>query len=283
MTIDLHTHSAVSDGTDSPADLVAAAARAGLTVLALCDHDTFDGLADAAAAARGSTVRLLPGIEISARLGGDSVHLLGYGCRTANPALTAELARIREGRRRRVPAMLAALARLGMPLELSEVARFAGDSPSVGRPHVADALVARGYVADRNQAFARYLADDGPAYVSRYATEVATGIDLVHRAGGVAVIAHPWGRGGERQITESLLVGLVGRHGLDGIEVDHNDHTPAQRRSLRVLADRLGLLVTGSSDYHGLGKLNHPLGCHTTAPAVLGEIERRIDLFGGSR
>lgn len=283
MTIDLHTHSAVSDGTDSPAELLAAAARAGLSVIALCDHDTFDGLAEARAAARASSVGLLPGIEISARLRGESVHLLGYGCRTDDPFLARELVRIREGRRGRVPAMLAALARLGMPVEPSEVARFAGDSPSVGRPHVADAMVARGYVADRNEAFARYLADDGPAYVSRYATGLATGIDLVHAAGGVAVIAHPWGRGAAAQVTEALLAALVDEHGLDGIEVDHNDHSPGDRRALRMIADRLGLLVTGASDYHGLGKLNHPLGCNTTSPGVLAEIERRIDATGGAR
>jgi predicted metal-dependent phosphoesterase TrpH len=283
MTIDLHTHSALSDGTDSPSELLAAAERAGLSVIALCDHDTFDGLAEARAAARDSPVRLLPGIEISARIRGDSVHLLGYGCRTDDLPLARELVRVREGRRGRVPAMLAALARLGMPLEPSEVARFAGDSPSVGRPHIADAMVARGYVADRNEAFARYLADDGPAYVSRYATELATGIDLVHAAGGVAVIAHPWGRGAAARVTEALLAALVSGHGLDGIEVDHNDHSPADRRALRVIADRLGLLATGSSDYHGLGKLNHPLGCNTTPPGVLAEIERRIDATGGAR
>ena len=283
MTIDLHTHSALSDGTDSPAELLAAAEQAGLSTIALCDHDTFDGLAEARAAARDSSVRLLPGIEISARIRRDSVHLLGYGCRTDDPPLARELVRVREGRRGRVPAMLAALARLGMPLEPSEVARFAGHSPSVGRPHIADAMVARGYVADRNEAFARYLADDGPAYVSRYATDLATGIDLVHAAGGVAVIAHPWGRGAAARVTEALLAALVTGHGLDGIEVDHNDHSPGERRALGVIAARLGLLATGSSDYHGLGKLNHPLGCNTTSPGVLAEIERRIDASGGAR
>lgn len=281
MRIDLHAHSAVSDGTDTPRALVVAAVAAGLGVVALTDHDTFDGLPEAVAAGRELGVRVLPGIEISTQVRGSSVHLLGYGCRLDDPALGAELAEIRRGRDGRVPAMLAKLAELGMPVDAGTLARIRGDAPSVGRPHVADALVALGYVGDRAEAFEKYLGDHGPAYSDRYAPGVARAIDLVHGAGGVAVIAHPWGRSSRPNLPESRLASLVRRHRLDGVEVDHNDHAPATRAELRALASRLGLLATGSSDYHGDGKTGHPLGRHTTAVEVLDEINRRILAAGG--
>ena len=281
MRIDLHAHSAVSDGTDTPAEFVAAAAGAGLDVVALTDHDTFDGLPAALAAGQTLGVRVVPGIEISTQLGGASVHLLGYGCRTGEPRLLAELELLRGGRDDRVPRMLAKLADLGMPVDAATLARARGDAPSIGRPHIADAMVALGYVADRREAFDRFLADDGPAYVDRYAVELATGIELVHGAGGVAVLAHPWGRSSRDLLTEDLLALLVDQHELDGIEVDHLDHDPATRAELRALAGRLGVLVTGSSDYHGFGKTDHPLGANTTAPEVLAEIDARISAAGG--
>jgi len=282
MRIDLHAHSAVSDGTDTPAGLVAEAARAGLDVVALTDHDTFDGLPAAAAAAGPAGVRVLPGIEISTQVRGTSVHLLGYGCRPDDPALAAELARVRQGRDGRVPAMLAALARIGAPIDPELLARIRGDAPSVGRPHVADALIQSGYVQSRQEAFDRFLADDGPAFVPRYATRLEHGIDLVHGAGGVAVLAHPWGRSSRPVLPEGKLERLVRDHGLDGIEVDHNDHDRRTRQELRRVAARLGLLATGSSDYHGSGKTGHPLGVNTTSAAVLAEIDRRIVAAGGS-
>ena len=151
-----------------------------------------------------------------------------------------------------------------------------GNSPSVGRPHIADALIAAGHVRDRQQAFDRFLADGGPAHVHRYTIEVDRGIDLVHEAGGLAVIAHPWGRGRERLLPPNVLQDLARDHGLDGIEVDHQDHDSDARRRLRALAESLGLLATGSSDYHGTGKLDHDLGCNTTDAAVFTEMQRRL-------
>lgn len=281
MRIDLHAHSAVSDGTDSPAEFAAAAAQAGLDVVALTDHDTFDGLPAALSAAERLGVRLLPGIEISAQLRGASVHLLGYGCRTDDPDLLAELSRVRGGRDDRVPGVLAALARLGLPVDPAVLARARGDAPSIGRPHIADALVALGYVADRQEAFDRYLGDDGPAFVPRYAVGLGRGIDLVHRAGGVAVLAHPWGRGSRTVLPPATLERLVAQHGLDGIEVDHNDHDAPTRAELGALTARLGVLATGSSDYHGTGKTDHPLGANTTAAEVLAEIDARLAAAGG--
>ena len=276
MRIDLHAHSLVSDGTDTPAELVAAAAAAGLDVVALTDHDTFDGLPEARAQAERSGVRLVEGIEISTKRNGVSVHLLGYGCDPGDEALARELAQVREGRVQRLPLMLAKLAELGMPLTPADVAAQVGASPSVGRPHVADALVAKGYLANRTEAFTSYLADGGPAWVPRRTIEVGRAIDLVHEAGGVAVIAHPWARVSRGVLGADALAGLVAEHRLDGIEADHGDHDPDIRAQLRALADELGLLVTGSSDYHGTGKVGHDLGSELTAPEVFNELARRL-------
>ncbi len=281
MRIDLHTHSSVSDGTDAPAALVRAAARAGLDVIALCDHDTFDGLDEARAEGLRIGLDVRRGIEISAELGGGSVHLLGYGCRADSAALAEELARIRAGRAGRIPAMLARLAALGMPVTPSDLAPFVGDSPSVGRPHVADAMVALGYVTDRREAFDHWLADGGPAFVDRYNVGVGQAINLVHAAGGAAVIAHPWGRGSRNRLTPVVLADLAAGYGLDGIEVDHPDHDPSARAQLRALADSAGLMATGSSDHHGLGKVGNDLGCETTEPAVLAALSARILQRGG--
>lgn len=281
MRIDLHTHSSVSDGTDAPGDLVRAAREAGLDVIALCDHDTFAGLDEATSEGPPSGIRVLRGIEISGELDGGSVHLLGYGCRADDQALGLELARIRTGRTGRIPAMLARLAALGMPIGASDLAPFVGSSPSVGRPHVADAMVALGYVADRREAFDSWLADGGPAFVDRYSAPLAQAVDLVHAAGGAAVIAHPWGRGSREHLTAQVLTRLAAASGLDGIEIDHTDHDQAARGELRVIADAAGLLVTGSSDYHGLGKINNPLGCETTSPTVFQLLVDRILARGG--
>src|SRR5215217_6108125 len=276
MRIDLHTHSSVSDGTDTPEELVRKAAAAGLDVVALTDHDTFDGLNAAVAEGQRIGVQVLRGMELSCSRRGDSVHLLAYGVDPLNADLLAEMALVRGGRLGRLAGVLAKLAELGVPVSEAEVMAQVGDSPSVGRPHIADALITAGHVRDRQEAFDRFLADGGPAHVHRYTIEVDRGIDLVHQAGGLAVIAHPWGRGRERLLPPSVLEALARGHGLDGIEVDHQDHDPDSRRRLRALADRLGLLATGSSDYHGTGKLDHDLGCNTTDTEVFSNMQRRL-------
>lgn len=273
---DLHTHSFISDGTDAPADVVAAAQRAGLAGVALTDHDTFEGLAEAEAAAERLGVGFLPGLEMSCQHNGISVHLLGYGCDPEDAVLGEELARIRDGRDGRLPAVLAKLADLGMELTAEEVRQHAGVAPSLGRPHIADAMVARGYVANRTEAFDRYLRDHGPAHVPRYAPPVEEGIGLVRGAGGVAVIAHPWGRGRRSNLPPVYLSELARDHGLDGIEVDHQDHDRHTRAELRALARDLGLLATGSSDFHGTGKVDHDVGVNTTDASVVEEIRRRL-------
>lgn len=276
MRIDLHTHSAVSDGTDTPAELVEKARAVGLDVVALTDHDTFDGLDEAAATGEQVGIQFVRGMELSCSRHGSSVHVLAYGADPASTGLAAEMALVRDGRLGRLAGVLAKLAALGVSVSEAEVMAQVGTSPSIGRPHIADALIEAGHVRDRQEAFDRFLADGGPAHVHRYTIEVERGIDLVHEAGGVAVIAHPWGRGRERLLPASAIQALARDHGLDGIEVDHQDHDADIRRRLHTLADSLGLLATGSSDYHGTGKLDHDLGCNTTDPEVFDEIQRRL-------
>lgn len=279
--IDLHTHSSVSDGTDSPSELIANAARVGLAAIALCDHDTFDGLDEAVLAGAQAGVEVLRGIEISADLDGQSVHLLGYGLRPEHPGLAAELAQVRAGRTQRVPRMLQRLAEVGLPVPEDVLARHVGDSPSVGRPHLADAMVELGYVVDRREAFDGWLADDRPIFVPRYGVPLRHALELIHQAGGAAVIAHPWGRQSREVLSEPVLAELASSGLLDGLEVDHQDHDEDTRAELRAFAASLGLLVTGSSDYHGLGKMEHELGCNTTAESVYRELRSRVHERGG--
>jgi 3',5'-nucleoside bisphosphate phosphatase len=276
MRIDLHTHSSISDGTDEPSDLVDRAKQVGLDVIALTDHDTFAGLDEAVSRGEQVGVRVVPGVELSCARGGESVHLLAYGADPAFPELAAEMTKVRGGRMGRLAGVLQRLAELGVPVTEEQVMAEVGESPSVGRPHIADAMVKAGHVADRTEAFDRYLADGGPAHVPRYAVPVERGIGLVHAAGGVAVIAHPWGRGREHILPPEVLRRLASVHGLDGIEVDHQDHDPETRVRLRALAVELDLLATGSSDYHGTGKLDHDLGCNTTAPEVFANLIARL-------
>jgi hypothetical protein len=275
VRIDLHTHSRVSDGTQSPAELVRAAAAAGLDVVALTDHDITAGWDEAAAAAQDARIALVRGIEISTRFRGSGVHLLAYLPDPADPALVGELDRILEGREDRVPAMLARLRALGIEgATEAALAEVTVDAGATGRPHVADLLVRLGTVADRDQAFEEYLAQGRPAYVDRYAADLIRMIDVVVAAAGVPVVAHPWGRG-SADVLDPAAFAVLADAGLFGIEVDHLDHDPAQRAELRAIADRLGLVVTGSSDHHGTGKIDHDLGVETTAPDQLERILAR--------
>jgi predicted metal-dependent phosphoesterase TrpH len=276
MRIDLHTHSSVSDGTDTPAELVHKARAVGLDVVGLTDHDTFDGLDEATAESEWLGIQVVRGMELSCSRQGSSVHVLAYGADPSSPGLAEEMALVRDGRLGRLAGVLAKLNALGVPVSEAEVMAQVGDSPSVGRPHIADALIKAGHVQDRQEAFDRFLADGGPAHVPRYTIELERGIDLIHQAGGLAVIAHPWGRGREHLLPPSVLQTLAHDHQLDGIEVDHQDHDAETRRQLRTLADSLGLLPTGSSDYHGTGKLDHDLGCNTTDLEVFNEMQRRL-------
>ncbi|MEU0767027.1 PHP domain-containing protein [Streptomyces albogriseolus] len=272
MRIDLHTHSTASDGTDTPAELVRKAAAAGLDVVALTDHDTTRGHADALAALpQGLT--LVTGAELSCRLDGVSMHLLAYLFDPEEPALLAERELVRDDRVPRAKGMIAKLNALGVPVTWEQVARIAGDG-SVGRPHVASALVELGVVGSVSDAFTpEWLADGGRAYVPKHETDPFEAVRLVKNAGGVAVFAHPAAVKRGRTVPESAIAELAAA-GLDGIEVDHMDHDPDTRTRLRGLAGELGLLVTGSSDYHGSRKAC-VLGEFSTDPEVYGEITRR--------
>ncbi|WP_081236079.1 PHP domain-containing protein [Streptomyces viridosporus] len=272
MRIDLHTHSTASDGTDTPADLVRKAGAAGLDVIALTDHDTTRGHAEALAALP-EGLTLVTGAELSCRLDGVSMHLLAYLFDPEEPALLAERELVRDDRVPRAQGMIAKLNALGVPVTWEQVARIAGDG-SVGRPHVAAALVELGVVPTVGDAFTReWLADGGRAHVEKHETDPFEALRLVKGAGGVAVFAHPAASKRGRTVPESAIAELA-EAGLDGIEVDHMDHDPGTRARLRGLAQELGLLVTGSSDYHGSRK-TCVLGEFTTDPEVYGEITRR--------
>ena len=273
MRIDLHTHSSVSDGTDSPAELVGNAGAAGLDVVGLTDHDTFDGWPAATRAAAASGVVVVPGVEMSTRLRGAGVHVLAYLPDPGYAPLAGELAKIRDSRAMRLTEMTDLLTDAGMPIDLDDVLAVASRASTLGRPHVADAMVAKGYVADRSEAFSAWLWEGGPAYVPKYATPTDHAVRMVGDAGGVAVLAHPWGRG-SRRVLDPETIRMLAEFGLAGIEVDHEDHDRSDRAVLREIAAAFGLIVTGSSDYHGAGKVGHVLGINTTA---VDEYERLID------
>jgi predicted metal-dependent phosphoesterase TrpH len=265
VRIDLHTHSRASDGTQTPAQLVRAGRDAGLDVLAITDHDTADGWAEAERAARDCGLELVRGMEISTLHDGRAVHLLAYLPDPAYPPLATELRRILDGRSSRLPAMLAQLRGLGIDIDADDVHRVADGTAATGRPHVADALVSLGVVRDRGEAFKRFLNPGRPAHARRYAPPVETMIRAVDEAGGASVIAHAWGRHGVERPDEATFARLADL-GLSGLEVDHQDHAPGARERLRAIARNLDLVVTGSSDHHGTGKTDHELGCNTTAP-----------------
>ncbi|MEW1694608.1 PHP domain-containing protein [Streptomyces sp. NPDC091278] len=272
MRIDLHTHSTASDGTDSPAELVRNAAAAGLDIVALTDHDTTRGHAEAIAALP-EGLTLVTGAELSCRMDGISLHLLAYLFDPEEPALLAERELVRDDRVPRARAMVGRLQDLGVPVTWEQVARIAGDG-SVGRPHVAEALVELGVVPDVSGAFTSdWLADGGRAHVGKHELDPVDAIRLVKAAGGVTVFAHPLAVKRGQVLPESATARLA-EAGLDGIEVDHMDHDEATRARLRGLAKELGLLATGSSDYHGSRKTCR-LGEYTTDPEIYGEITRR--------
>ncbi|WP_287929216.1 PHP domain-containing protein [Arthrobacter sp.] len=278
MMIDLHAHSNVSDGTQAPADLVGAAAVARLDVLALTDHDSTDGWAQGLAAARQQGVGLVPGMEISCKTSrGISVHLLCYLHDPAHPGLLEEITKAKDARLTRAERMVERLAE-DYPLNWDDVSAHVAPGATVGRPHIADALVAAGIVSDRNEAFTSILTSHSRYFVSHYAPDPVLAVELVRAAGGVPVFAHPMASARGRVVAPEIFHDMIDA-GLLGLEVDHRDNPPENRIWLRELALREGLLVTGSSDYHGAGKPNL-LGENTTAPEML---ERIIAAGTGSR
>lgn len=263
MRIDLHTHSTASDGTQSPAELIAEAKAVRLGMIALTDHDTTAGWEEAVGAALHHGVRLVRGIEISCSRDHRSIHLLGYLPNPDDPRLVVELARARDSRMTRMDRMIERMAADGIPVSVEEVRAQVAPGATLGRPHLADALVAVGIVADRDEAFRDLLHDRSRYYVGHYAPDPVSAITLVRNAGGVPVLAHPFAMRGATVSDE--LVAELAAAGLAGIEAHHRDHEPADVERAVRLAQRHDLVVTGSSDYHGTGKLNR-LGERTTEP-----------------
>lgn len=272
MRIDLHTHSTASDGTDTPGQLVRNAGAAGLDVVALTDHDTTRGYAEAVAALPAG-LTLVTGAELSCRLDGVGLHMLAYLFDPDEPELARERELVRDDRVPRAKAMVGKLQELGVQITWEQVARIAGDG-SVGRPHIAEALVELGVVPTVSDAFTQdWLADGGRAYAEKHELDPFDAIRLVKAAGGVTVFAHPAAVKRGQVVPEAAIAALAAA-GLDGVEADHMDHEPATRTRLHGLAADLGLLATGSSDYHGSRK-TCVLGEFTTDPEIYGEITRR--------
>ncbi len=253
---DFHTHSTRSDGTLTPTELVRLAWRNGVRMLALTDHDTLEGIAEArAAACELPGMQLVPGVELSCDLPGTELHVLGLFVDPDDEVFSAELARFREGRVERGQAIVDALDRLGAPIDWERVREIAGDA-SIGRPHIAQALLERGHVASIRDAFDRYLAHDGPAYVRREKLEPERALEMISSAGGVAVFAHPSFSRGRDAIAKRLAAA-----GLFGMEVYYKDYPPDLVEELRGLAARLDLFPLGGSDYHALpGQLEREPG-----------------------
>jgi len=247
--VDLHIHTTASDGLYAPSEIVRRAAEAGLTAIAVTDHDTVAGLDEALDAGRRIGLEVLTGTEISAEFPNGTMHILGYGFDPRHPALIDALQKYRRFRDERNPQILAKLAELGMPIRYEDVLAKAGGE-SVGRPHIAQALLEAGYVASVDQAFQLYLARGCPAYVNRQRVSPEEAIRMIRDAGGVAVLAHAGQLKRTMQEVRRIVAGLAAA-GLDGIEVWHPDHSADDMRALAVLARQLGLAATGGTDYHG--------------------------------
>lgn len=269
MIIDLHSHTTASDGVLSPEALIHAATDAGVDVLAVTDHDTVDGLTRAHQTTRPEGLIILGGIEISCFFGNTELHVLGLGIEATASGLTTWLRTLMTRRIERMRGMVERLEEMGFELDADAILASAG-SGSVGRPHIARALVASGQVDSFEQAFNRYLNRGQPAYVERFKLGVTEAIERIHTAGGVAVQAHPGAMGNDEDIPALVEIGL------DGLEVNHPEHGPQLRARYNAMAEEMNLLVTGGSDFHGdsAGRATH-LGQCTTDPA---QFDRLVEM-----
>ena len=274
--IDLHTHSAVSDGTETPTQLIRAAVAAGLSTIAITDHDSTAGWHEAFTAAAGTGLTVIPGMELSTNYGPASVHLLGYLFDPNNGEVVAETARIRDGRLHRAEKIVERIA-VDYDLTWDDVLAESQDGTTLGRPHIADALVRKGHVPNRSAAFESILHWRGGYYEKYYAPSPLEGVRMIVGAGGVPVLAHPATHGKYRPMEDEVIRELA-EAGLFGLEVGHRDNTEDGKRWLLSLAKKFGLEVTGSSDYHGEGKPNR-LAENSTSPEVLAKL---IDRATGS-
>ena len=286
MLIDLHTHTNASDGTDSPTQLIDKAINRGINILALTDHDTTRGWDEAKSALLNhpsqTEMKLVLGSEISCQDdNGISIHMLGLLFNPDYQPLFEVLERTRENRHSRMERIIARLNEAGIDITIDEVnAQRQGDA-TLGRPHLADALVARGHVASRDEAFAALLHNKSKFYINHYSPSPVETIKLIKAAGGVAIIAHPLASQRGRTISMDLFESLIAA-GLDGIEVDHRDHSENEKSELLRFAIENELIVTGSSDYHGTGKLNQ-LAEYTTHPRQWEALEAKALSMSGER
>lgn len=274
MTIDLHAHTTASDGTAAPEDVVRDALAAGVDVLAITDHDSVDGIDPAVAAASGTALVVVPGVELSAEVGtATDVHILGYFIDHRSPALLAELERLRLARLDRARLMVAALAEAGYDLTLDDVLVHAR-AGAVGRSHVARALTDAGCVESVEHAFRDLIGRDGPFFVRKRLLSGERAVAVIREAGGVAVIAHP-GVTRADQVIPSLIAA-----GMGGIEAYHAEHTRSDRDRYAAMARRLGLVATGGSDHHGPGTRSAALGSGGTPDAAVDSLRTRATIAG---
>jgi predicted metal-dependent phosphoesterase TrpH len=278
-SIDLHTHSSYSDGSFSPGQLVQLAKDKGLRAIALTDHDTVAGLEEAIAAGKELDVEVVPGVEISAQYPPGTMHILGYYLRPSHPELLAALEKLQKARAARNPKIIERLRALGLEISWTEVLNLSGGQ--VGRPHIAQVLLHRGYVSSINEAFSRYLKKGAIAYVEKFRFPPHEAIAMIRNAGGLAALAHPFtlGVGNPQELTS--LVRELQAMGLEGMEVFYPEHTEEMTAVYQDVAKGLGLLYTGGSDFHGDLKNGSDLGVGVETPnldyALLQAIKKRLE------
>ena len=270
--VDLHMHSTASDGSRSPADVVRAARAAGLSAIALTDHDSVSGLAEAQEAGTELGVRIVNGVELSAVEGNAETHLLGLHLRDTI-GMEQALQSLRSMRERRGQQIVDKLIELGVKITYEDVLSQAGTG-ALGRPHVARALVADGWAVDVRDAFDRYLGAGRPAYVAKEQLDMRHAIEMIHAAGGLAVLAHPGGAGTRERLTALAAIGL------DGVEVKHPSHSPADTTRMRTLCEQLGLVVSGGSDWHGAAEGARTIGMMQVPAEWLARQDARLASLG---
>jgi 3',5'-nucleoside bisphosphate phosphatase len=269
---DLHSHSNRSDGTLTPAEEMRLAAERGLAGVALTDHDTFEGLEEAAVAAEELGLDFVPGIEFSAEYDAASLHILGYWVDPVDPAIDVELLRLTATRFRRGEMIVDKLRELGLDISLERVLELAGGE-AIARPHIAEAMVEAGIVGDEKEAFDRYISDDGLAYVPKHALHPMDALRLIGEGGGVCVLAHPGMWRGNDTVPDALIEQMAA-NGMVGLEVRHPDHDEEMRAKYAAIADRLQLVPTASSDCHG-ERYGFRMGQERTDAETFAELKRR--------
>ena len=270
MRIDLHLHSKFSDGLNTPTEIVRMAVAKGLAAISLADHDSLDGVNEAFAAGRESGVEVISGVELSCEFKGRDLHVLGYGVVPDHAGFEVMLKRFRETRHKRGLEIIEKLNAMGVPINAEEVIKKSGEG-SLGRPHIAAVLREKGVVSTPSEAFDRYIAEGGPAYVPKYKMAPADAVRYIHAARGLAFIAHP---GIFLEAIDELYTLIA--DGFDGIEIFHPKHNGATTRQLGAIAEEHGLLVSGGSDFHGFAGKDLPLGALDVPYELLEKIKQRL-------